>query len=71
MRRFMQTLVLVPQSVRKYYLYCNIFRYQDEVFRDPLATPERDGAAAQRPHVGATLSPSDKQYRKSARDFMV
>lgn len=34
MRRFMQTFVLAPQSAKKYYVYNDIFRYQDEVFGD-------------------------------------
>jgi len=34
MRRFMQTFVLAPQSPKKYYVYNDIFRYQDEVFTD-------------------------------------
>jgi len=34
MRRFMQTFVLAPQSPKKYYVYNDIFRYQDEVFHD-------------------------------------
>lgn len=28
MRRFMQTFVLAPQSVKKYYVHNDIFRYQ-------------------------------------------
>jgi len=32
MRRFMQTFVLAPQSIKKYYVHNDIFRYQDEVF---------------------------------------
>lgn len=34
MRRFMQTFVLAPQTPKKYYVYNDIFRYQDEVFND-------------------------------------
>lgn len=34
MRRFMQTFVLAPQAPKKYYVYNDIFRYQDEVFDD-------------------------------------
>lgn len=36
MRRFMQTFVLAPQSPKKYYLHNDIFRYQDEIFHEPL-----------------------------------
>jgi len=38
MRRFMQTFVLAPQTPKKYYVYNDIFRYQDEVFKDDLDT---------------------------------
>jgi len=34
MRRFMQTFVLAPQTPKKFYVYNDIFRYQDEVFND-------------------------------------
>lgn len=34
MRRFMQTFVLAPQTPKKYYVYNDIFRYQDEVFNE-------------------------------------
>merc|ERR1719295_1934096 len=33
-RRFMQTFVLAPQSLKKYYVVNDMFRYQDEVFSD-------------------------------------
>ena len=69
MRRFMQTLVLVQQSVKKYYLHSDILRYQDEVFLDSPAASELDGTAT---HVGVTLFSqgavlnAEGQYRKSA-----
>ena len=31
----MQTFVLAPQSAKAFYIYNDIFRYQDEVFGDP------------------------------------
>lgn len=34
LRRFVQTFVLAAQSAKKYYVHNDIFRYQDEVFRD-------------------------------------
>ena len=40
MRRFMQTFVLAPQSPKKYYVYNDIFRYQDEVFQDGDSEPD-------------------------------
>ena len=69
MRRFMQTLVLVQQSVKKYYLHSDILRYQDEVFLDFPAASELDETAT---HVGATMFSqgaalsAEGQYRKSA-----
>ena len=36
MRRFMQTFVLAPQSIKKYYVHNDIFRYQDEVWTNNL-----------------------------------
>jgi len=39
MRRFMQTFVLAPQAPKKYYVYNDIFRYQDEVFDDSDTDP--------------------------------
>jgi len=39
MRRFMQTFVLAPQGAKKYYVYNDIFRYQDEVFDDTDTDP--------------------------------
>lgn len=38
MRRFMQTFVLAPQTPKKYYVYNDIFRYEDEVFNEDLGT---------------------------------
>ena len=34
MRKFLQTFVLAPQSLTKYYAKNDIFRYQDEIFLD-------------------------------------
>lgn len=34
LRRFMQTFVLAHQNPKQYYVHNDIFRYQDEVFRD-------------------------------------
>ena len=31
MRPFMQTFVLAPQTTHNYYVYNDIFRYQDDV----------------------------------------
>merc|ERR1719259_857267 len=42
-RRFMQMFVLMPQGPNKYYVHNDMFRYQDQVFRD---TPESDEAEA-------------------------
>ena len=49
MRRFMQTFVLAPQSSKKYFVYNDVFRYQDEVFLD--GEPEQDSG------TGEKLSP--------------
>lgn len=40
MRRFMQTFVLAPQTPKKYYVYNDIFRYQDEVFNESTINVE-------------------------------
>ena len=69
MRRFMQTFVLVQQSVKKYYVHSDILRYQDEVFLDSPAASELDETASD---VGATLLSqgaalsAEGQYGKSA-----
>jgi len=34
MRRFMQTFILARQTPKMFYVYNDIFRYQDEVFHD-------------------------------------
>ena len=42
MRPFMQTFVLAPQTTHNYYVYNDIFRYQDDVSRWLSAVSELD-----------------------------
>ncbi|KAF2361779.1 RNA recognition motif domain [Trinorchestia longiramus] len=44
MRRFMQTFVLAPQSEKKYYVYNDIFRYQDQVFTSAASVDSSNDA---------------------------
>jgi len=41
-RRFMQMFVLMPQGPNKYYVHNDMFRYQDQVFRDTAESEEQD-----------------------------
>lgn len=59
MRRFMQTFVLAQQSPKNYYVYNDIFRYQDEVFSDTESEREDEAIDSDNDGVDMASQPDD------------